>query len=245
MYEAMRYRPDVVVYPLTLADTVHFAPVFFPPQLVSFFERNTGPLAEMLDAPPPGLAEPIEQYRGVVEATAGPRRYVDDLRDLGTLTRTAAHRSAVAVASRVAELPAEPKPDVGGRQTQYECQKTIDDDALYFTNFQQWNMLEYLDALRQQTGVEVLVVNWPVAHEPVGDCYNVRYTNATLAEYNRWIAEQARARGLPFLDLHDLLPPEEFVDSLHVTPAGHQLIAERVAAVLDPMVRARAARVAQ
>ncbi len=81
-----------------------------------------------------------------------------------------------------------------------------------------------------------------LAHEPLGDCYNVRYSNALVAELIQFLHEQTAARGLAYLDLHDLLPPEEFFDSLHPTLAGHQRIAEYLAAALEPILRVRSAR---
>jgi hypothetical protein len=107
-----------------------------------------------------------------------------------------------------------------------------------FDHWRSWNILAYLEELHRSRGVEVLVVNWPVAHEPVGDCYNVRYPNAGLAEFRDWVREETRARGLAHLDLQDLLPADEFIDSLHVTAAGHA----RIAAALGPIVRTVAAR---
>ena len=44
-------------------------------------------------------------------------------------------------------------------------------------------------------------------------------------------------RGLGYVDLHDLLPPELFVDSLHVTAEGHHRIAEQLAPVVETMLR--------
>ncbi len=242
MHETMRYAPDVLVYPLTLADMFHYAPAFFPPQLVTFFEQNTGALAEMIAAPPPGIEEPIALYRPVVEAESLAQRRFRELRQLGVFARAAARQHAEALTRRVAALPPDRMPKLGRRQLQYDCEKTIQENALHYPDWQTWNMPAYLAHLRAETGAAVLLINWPIAHEPVGDCYNVRYSNAIIAEYNQWLAEQARTLDLPYLDLHDLLPADDFIDSLHVTPAGHQRIAAAVAEALDPILRQRAAR---
>src|SRR5204862_7348166 len=103
-----------------------------------------------------------------------------------------------------------------GRQTEYDCEHTKDQFEIEFDHWQTWNILAYLEQLHRVHGVDVLVVNWPIAHEPVADCYNVRYPNAGLAEFRAWVRDETRARGLAHLDLQDLLPAGEFIDSLHV-----------------------------
>jgi lysophospholipase L1-like esterase len=88
----------------------------------------------------------------------------------------------------------------------------------------------------------VVVINWPVAHEPVDGCYNVRYPAPALAAYNAWLREETAARGLRYVDLHDLLPPERFLDSVHVTAAGQAEIADRLVEAVEPVVAEVAAR---
>jgi len=119
------------------------------------------------------------------------------------------------------------------------CEETLQQNDNMYANFAQWNPLEYLADIRARSGRGVLVVNWPVIHEPQGTCYNRRYGAEWLARYNAWLAAEAERRGFAYLDLHDLLPAENFIDSLHLNAAGHEIIAARIAAALMPLVQAR------
>jgi len=83
------------------------------------------------------------------------------------------------------------------------------------------------------TRVEVLVVNWPVAKEPVEDCYNVRFPAEAISDHARWLAGEAARRQLHHVDLHDYLPPEDFVDSLHLNAEGNRKVADRLQTELD------------
>jgi lysophospholipase L1-like esterase len=66
----------------------------------------------------------------------------------------------------------------------------------------------------------------------------VRYPAAALADYVDWMRERTTALDLPYLDLHDLLAPEEFVDSLHPTARGQARIAARLALRLEELMAA-------
>jgi hypothetical protein len=240
LHEALAYAPDVIVDALTLSNFLHVAPLPWPPPMVRFFELNTDALARLTTTPPPGLAEPFEDYRPVAERSVW-LVATDRLHQLGSLAHVAAHQHASSLARR---LGTEPRPEPSPRRPRigpYDCQATLKDNATMYTEFERWNPLEDLANIRARTGKAVLVINWPTARDPNGDCYNRRYGAALLAEYNRWLSAETTRLGLPYLDLHDLLEPTEFFDTLHVTPAGHQRIAERVAQVLEPMLRARLA----
>lgn len=238
IHASLAYEPDVLIYPLTPAEFIHFAPAVFPPQLIRFFESNVEPLSAMVDEPPAGLEEPFEEYRAVRDEQSR-RSPFYRLRELGSFTRVGSNLYAKGLARRLHPGVFRPPPKTRGRQTSYDCEATKQDNEFRYTSWQEWNVLAYLEELERTRGLEVVVVNWPNAHEPVGDCYNVRYTRALVAEYNDWLAAQARRRGLDYLDLHDLLPPQEFFDSLHVKPEGHRRIAERVAEVIDPLLLER------
>ncbi len=241
LHEALAYDPDLIVYVMTLADLTHVAPTAYPIPLVRFFELNTDALARLAAAPPAGLQEPVERYRVVADRS----RWLvtaDRMRQLGYLTRAASRSVAGTLARRVgAEPAAEPLP-VPARKTAYDCEATLRQNALFFQDFEQWNPLEDLADIRARRGIDVLVVNGPDEPEPDGECFNRRYSKALFSEYNRWLAAETARLGLPYLDLHDLVAPENFIDSLHVTAAGHRQIADRVAPALEPLVAARLAR---
>ncbi|MDX2168164.1 MAG: hypothetical protein SF182_13905 [Deltaproteobacteria bacterium] len=230
---ALAYRPDVIVYAVTLADMTHLAPPPFQP-LLEFLRANAGTIDAMAADPPPTLAEPLALTAASLhesEATLLQSRRLN----IATYLRQTLRQQARALATAVGAAPAPPAPKTLGRAP-YDCRKVQRQDGLFYRDFQTWSLLGALAALRQQSGQRVLVVNWPVAHEPSGDCYNNRYTVARLAEFDAWLAAETTRLELPFLDLSRLLPPEEFLDSLHVSAAGHQLIADRVGAALQPLL---------
>jgi GDSL-like Lipase/Acylhydrolase family len=235
MHEALRYDPDVIVYPITLGDMVHVAPMLW---LAGFFESNVEPLTDMAEAPPPGLGEPFARYQSFERGQGIVRRLFNRLRDVGLSLRLMIHRHAVVLTQRIATLPPEAAPpaETGGA---YDCARTLSLAADRFRDWRDWSMPAYLASLRAHSGAAMLLINWPIAHEPNGECYNVRYSNALVAQFNEWLAAEAQRYGLAYLDLHDLLPPSDFIDSLHITPAGQQRIAARVAAELDPIVLQR------
>jgi hypothetical protein len=233
--EALAYDPDVILYPLTLAEFHHIAPMPFPP-VIKFFDANRGPLSAMISAPPPGLEEPLSRYGQHLQRRGSNHYPTDQLREAGLFVRLGARSLAESIAARLnAPLPpfqARPK----GHQAVYDCSETEWKMASSFANWKQWNVLAYLEVLQRELGVQVLIVHWPIAHQPLGACYSVRYTNAAVADFATWLREESAARGLGYLDLHDLLPLDLFLDSLHPSPQGHRRVAEAVARVLDPML---------
>lgn len=239
LHQALAYRPDVIVYALTLADMMHVAPAFYPSPLVRFFEINADSVASLSAAPPPGLAEPFALYRPVGERAVW-RIAAERLRQVGYLTHTAAERHADRLARRLGATPRPRRAPVTRSAAAYDCAETLRSNETFYADFERWNALEYLAAIRAQSGQSVLVVNWPVAREPQGDCYNRRYGVALLDTYNRWLAAECARLGLSYLDLHDLLASDEFLDSLHVTPEGQARIATHVATALRPMIEPHA-----
>jgi lysophospholipase L1-like esterase len=230
---ALAYHPDVIVYALTLADTSHMAPLPFEP-VIEFLRANADTVDAMAADPPPGLEEPLESVRRYFEPqrleVLAARRV-----NLSTYLRLVLRQQARVIATALGAPPAPPQPKTAGRRP-VDCAKVRRQDELFFRDFQVWNLLGDLAAIRARSGQRVLVVNWPVAHEPKDDCYNGRYTNARLAAFNAWLAAETTRLDLPYLDLSTMLPPGDFLDSLHVSAAGHEQIADRVAAALTPLL---------
>jgi hypothetical protein len=233
----LAYRPDVIVYAVTLADMAHMAPPPFPP-LVDFLRDNADAVEAMAAAQPPGLADPLDRVAQRLDPLPSWQAVRDRQDNIANYLRSALRQQARALAATFGAPPALPQPKTLGHRG-YDCAKVETQDAMLYPDWQTWNLLSELAAIRARSGQAVLVVNWPVAHEPKDDCYNPRYTAARLAEFNAWMAAETTRLDLPYLDLGDLLPPREFLDSLHVSPAGHQLIADRVAAALAPIIAAR------
>lgn len=246
IHEALKYRPDMIVYPLTLAEFARYPATLadfaqLPPQpwhgLLQVFESNRGTIQALAKEQPAGLSEPVDLFNKFLE-NSGTSWYGLAQEQLGTLIRTAARAHARSLLRRLVP-DAPPQTELPGRQTHYDCGQTKRQMDLYYRDWQRWNIIAYLAQIRDATGVTVVLVNWPVAHEPVGDCYNVRYTNAALEQYDVWLRAQAEERQLPYVDLHDMLRADEFVDSLHVMAPGQRKIAERLAPVLEALLTTR------
>lgn len=237
LHEALRYEPDIIVYPVTPSEFVHIAPAFFPPQLAEFLKSNRGLMAELIIDPPAGLGEEFDRYSPMLRLPA-PDLF-ERLREIGAFARVAAGEHARALARQLEpSLPPEPLSEaLTTRQTNYDCAATAEKVEREFDGWKEWSILEHLADLQARLGVRVLIVHWPIAHEPVGDCYNVRLTNALASDFASWLRAETTRMRLRYVDLNDFLAPEEFLDSLHVTPQGHRRIAERMASEIDPMVR--------
>jgi hypothetical protein len=236
----LEYGLDVIVYPVTLAEFRHIAPMPFPTP-ARFFNANFRRVKEMMAVGPPGLAEPIARYGQWLEGRPESYDRMDQLREGGLYLRAAAAAAAEAIADRVNSPRRVPPSKSKGRQTSYDCDEVKRLVATGYRDYQDWNVLAYLEDVQRTRGVRVLMIHWPIAYEPVDDCYSVRYTKAAAADFLAWLRTDAEARGLAFLDLHDLLPPELFLDSLHVSAAGHHLIADEIARALEPILAARRA----
>jgi hypothetical protein len=196
----------------------------------------------MAEAPPAGLEEPFDRYRVLFEREPAASLVTEPLREGGAFARLAVRTAARKVREGLNSLP-HPKPSgLPGRTTEYNCDLTRIQNQRDFQDWQRWNILAYLEQLQRERDILVLVVHWPVANEPVGDCYNMRFTNALATEFVDWLAAETRARELAYLDLHDLLPSDEFFDSLHVSVNGQRRIADAIAGALEPMLDQRRGR---
>lgn len=239
--EAMAFHPDVIVYPVTLAEFMHVAPVVWKP-LNAFFVSNRNTLRELIADPPRGLEEPVRRYAAFPDRNDAKAPPLERLREVGTLVRAAAGElGKVLPLALGAEAPVP-----GGERPKaapYDCEDVIAKRQQSFADWQSWNILAELQALHEQTGVEVVVAYWPLGENPSGRCFNARFTYDDMTEFGAWLAAQTQERQLAYVDLHDALAAEDFFDTVHVTASGHRKVADRlrapVAAALD---RARARR---
>ncbi len=64
--------------------------------------------------------------------------------------------------------------------------------------------------------------------------YNFFYPRWAYDDYRQLLAEQSQRQGWRYLDVWNLVPAAEFTNSaVHLSPAGSQLLAERVAAAMQ------------
>lgn len=240
LHDALAYEPDVVVFALSLSDFQHVAPMPFK-SVVEFFDRNRAALKEMIVHPPKGLEEPLMRFAQTRHKP--PELWAQvRLNEFGRYMRAAARTNALWLQTELHSPPAPPVFKTAKRRKTYDCDQVQLSFETNFADWQQWNILAELERLQRERNIKVLVVGWPIAYEPVGDCYSFRYPRAAVRDFLPWISAQTKERGLAFVDLHDLLPPELFVDSIHVTAAGHQRIAAALEPVLEPLLRRAAAR---
>jgi hypothetical protein len=238
--ESLQYEPDVIVYGVTLDDLRSAAPMPYP-ALNKFFEGNVRAVDRLAEASPPTLEEPIRLYQKALHDDSRAEALWLDLRRFGTFLRVRAADTAEAIRKLwFPDLP-EPQPTIDRRSANYDCRETMAHFNMWFARWGEWNLLEYLAELKRERGIEVLVVNWPVNRQPRGECYNARYPTTALEQYTGWLERKTRSLGLPYLDLHDALEREDFVDSVHPTRAGQQKVAARLIEPLNRLLESSAA----
>lgn len=235
---AAAYEPDLVIYGLTLDDLNTLVPLLYAPS-GRFMRTNARDVGTLAVQEPPGLADPFARYDDYLRKKAPPALW-SELRSAGSFLRVAAKVHAQQLLARAGVLgDAEPLPP-GRRTDDYDCAKIAETFERRFGGWQEWNVVAYVDWIRQQTGSEVLIVNWPIAREPRDRCYNARYTRASLLEFNRWLERETGRHGIPYVDLHDLLPAQSFLDSIHPNINGQKKIADALVAPVTALLRARA-----
>jgi hypothetical protein len=64
--------------------------------------------------------------------------------------------------------------------------------------------------------------------------YNFFYPRWAYDEYRQTLAEHAAARHWRYLDLWDLVSPDQFTNSaIHLTPAAESLLTNRIASAIQ------------
>ncbi len=236
IHQALAYAPDVIIHAVTLADFAHQAPLPFPVD-AEFFRQNSLEVQRLAAERPPGLTQPLEVYE-LQQLPTSAQLWWMHFGEVGALVR--AEVRELARAARMIMGPAETTSAAGPGTISlaYDCDETKAAAARDFQDWEQWNILAYLEHIRAATGVQVVLVNWPMAKQPVSDCYNVRYPTALVEQYEGRLRQQAERRRLPYVDLGDVIPPEEFRDSLHLTVNGQHIVAEWLAPLLEQEIAA-------
>jgi len=234
--EALPYKPDFIVYGVTLDDLAHLAPYPYLP-VATFFDANSRTVERLASDPPPTFEEPFRLYRDTQAESVRPIASWTEFREMGTFVRLAMEQTAKALRKKMFPEFREKIPKIRRGSRRYRCRGIIPGFEEKYAGWKEWSMLEYLAELRAETGVEVLVVNWPVAHEPRGACYNARYPTEAFNEYVEWMENKAAELELDYLDLHDLLVRREFVDSVHPTVKGQRKVARRLEAEIITLLQ--------
>lgn len=227
--KALPYKPDFIIYAASLSDWTHVAPLEYPP-MYAFWDANSRVIAELAADPPPTFEEPFRLYRDSQANNVRPYATWIEFRQIGTFVRLAVAEMAQTL--RRMMFPSVPfeKPFVYSSTSNrdWRCESVLPNLERQYVDWKKWSMLDVLADLRDETGIEVLVVNWPVDSDRRGDCFNIRFPAETFQEYVRWTAMRSEELGLPYLDLHDYLDHNEFFDSVHPNVRGQRKMAARM-----------------
>jgi hypothetical protein len=97
--------------------------------------------------------------------------------------------------------------------------------------------LDVLDAGMTAAGVPTLLINEPIliSNGRNSDIrYNFFYPRWAYDEYRVMLGEYASERSLPYFDLWDIVPVNEFTNSgVHLTPAGEAILTDKIAAAIQ------------
>jgi hypothetical protein len=221
---AMRYQPDLIVWPVTL-ESFPYDKQLYPPLL----QNNPGPVQHLirsyhlnLNADDQAFVQPTFWDRTIV----GSRRPLADLLRLqlyGVMWAATGIDQDIPITYtlRMEDLPA----DVSFHNLQ---PPHLSENDLAF---------DVLAAGITVAGdVPVLIVNEPMfisQGENSHIRYNFYYPRWAYDDYRRMLAEKSSASGWYYLDLWDLVAPDQFTNSaVHMTPVGvEQFAANLVRAI--------------
>ncbi len=209
LQQAMKYQPDLVIW--------SFAQVGFLEPIGSFAEANPARLDAL--AAYYGVSPNAPRYSKLSSLLSGTvigRRqqlYIQTLLDIdaGLLAQALGDNNvgvmAMAVQDHAALEPAEPIRQQTAARSQY------------------W--LGALAAAHQIAApISVMLVSEPV------NLGSTRFDTQQYAEFNRWIAELSAQNHWTYLALWNLLPPQEFIDTIHRTPAGDSAVEKKLKAAI-------------
>ncbi len=125
-------------------------------------------------------------------------------------------------------------------ETYEAAQRDLDADA----TFNHWEEARFTpdllawDVLEAGMGAvpRILLVNEPILISQGKNSdlrYNFYYPRWAYDRYRALLADEAAAHGWNYLDLWDLVPQDQFTNSaIHLTPAGEEMLAERISQTL-------------
>lgn len=218
--EALRYEPDLIVWPLTL-ESFPYDKQLFAPLLQNNRERLAALIERYdlsLDPDDPNLKQPGPWERTLV----GQRR---PLADLLRLQLYGVMWAATGIDQDIPQTYDRPMEDLPADLEFHGLQPPhLREEDLAF---------EILEAGLEMAGeIPVLIVNEPmfISQGENSDLrYNFYYPRWAYDDYRLLLGERAREQGWRYLDAWNLAPKEEFTNSaVHMSPAATQLFAEAV-----------------
>jgi hypothetical protein len=218
---AMHYKPDMIIWLTTLEAFPYEKQLSSP-----IVQHNAAAVADLiarynlrLDVHDPALRAPSFWERTII----GQRR---DIADILRLNLYGVMWAATGIDQFYPESYDPPQRDFEADDTFYSLRPPLSEANLAFDAL--------AAGLALAGDVPVLLVNEPIYISNGQNStirYNFFYPRWAYDEYRVLLADFAGRQGIPYLDLWDLVPPEQFTNSaIHVTPAGSQMVAERLAA---------------
>ncbi len=217
---AMRYQPDLVVWPVTL-ESFPDDKQLFPPLL----KNNPEPVFALIERYQLGL-DPASAHLvelGLLERTIfGARR---ELADLFRLQMLGIPWAATGIDQDIPESFIARQEDLSADLTFHDFEPgQLDPQALAFT------ALEAGIAIAGD--IPVLLVNEPMFISQGANSdrrYNYYYPRWAYDDYRRLMVELSAQQDWLYRDYWDLVPGNEFTNSaVHMSPAGTALFAERL-----------------
>ena len=252
VHESLRYRPDVIVYGTYPVDFTRFilvrardAPRGSLEPMIRFMRNSAGTLRAFAAEHPAGLERPLELYGRALAHVE--RRWSKPLTwpvgEITAFVRTAIATRVRPLGERLGLREPLGEPTSGAPIGPYDCRAVHKSNARSFRQWGDVNSLAYLAEVRDRLGVPVVVVMWPISHEPSADCFNAYVTKRIVDRYRMWMRAEAARLRLPLIDLTQTLLPRDFLDTLHPNARGQRKIAGTLSPQLVPILRARAAEV--
>jgi hypothetical protein len=222
----MRYEPDLILWIVTLEAFPSNKQIFTP-----LVQNNPEEIADLIGAYDLNLTPNDE---GFVHLSLWERTIVGQRRPLADLLRLQLYGIMWAATGIDQDIPEE----YDLRQSDFEENDTFYDftapeltmDALAF---------DVLTAgVRRAGDIPVLIINEPIyisSGENSDIRYNILYPRWAYDSYRRLLAEYSTSNSWPYLDLWDVIEPNEFTNTaIHITPYGTtQLSAYIEQAIID------------
>jgi len=233
LYEGLRYQPDAILWLVTAQSLPATQQVELP--IVQSNRRLVAEAtAQIASVTTDDLTSSIDlnDPRFIQSASLVDMSIVGQRREIADWLRLQLHGLAWAATDIDQALPEE----ITLRQSDFEA------DYSWFGHTQEETLddlaFDVLQAgIRWTADIPFLIVNEPI-YISSGQNSDIRYNSF----YPRWAYDQYREllsavlQGQNYLDLWDLIPPDEFTDTpVHLTPEGTRLLAERIGAELESM----------
>ena len=217
MNRALKLEPDLIVWPMTLESFPGMNPATSP--LLSYNRAE----AESLF---PGIQIPPQANQNLWDRIQAQRRGLADwvrYQLFGLMWAATGVDQDLSQSWKPAERDFEPD-NTFNKQEPFDLASSLDFNPI-------------VAGLKLAGDTPIIFVNEPILisrGENSDIRYNFFYPRWAYDDYRQALQSKAVANGWNYLDLWDLVPESEFTNSaIHLTPAGEQLLAERIAREIE------------